>query len=1284
MTETLDDRRPLVRTLHLGVLWAFAVAQPLFDVLARDAAFFVVRRSEPLDLVLTALVMVVVLPLGLAIVPFLLHLLWKPLGTVAHNLLVAALGAIIALPPLKRAFLQTSDEALLVLAALSGLMALAIYVRVHWARTFLTVMAPAPLLFAAAFLLTPSIRKVVSPPETEIVSGAEGATADVVMLVLDELPLAALLDREGDLDEELFPGFARLSARTTWLRNASASHESTTWVVPSLLSGRLPGGDDELPIAHDHPRSLFTLLGDSHRMAVIESITDICPASLSGEAGEVQPLLARLESLSKDLSLVLAHVIAPQSLVAHLPSVTGNWGSFWRDVTSQRERVDAVDRFLFELADDTTDARPGLHFLHVLLPHIPYAYLPSGKQYTHPDAVVDPHEFESWPTQPWWSQQAMQRFMLQLAMVDGLINDLLDRMDETGLSETAVLVVTADHGVSFQPGGDRRRASEDNLDDLLYVPLFVGRPGQRQGLTLDRNVESIDVLPTIADLLGVPLPWRVDGVSAFGKTDSSRPQKTLARRSGEALVVDAALPAVRPLREQLGAVFGEPLSWAGIEALGLRPALVGRDVSSLKAAGSSPHHVVLAGTGSRPMIDLDGDSLPAYLAGQLIVSPERAPAPSELTVAVNGTVIATVPLLPDASDDEGAGPLFTVIIPEGAFVDGRNIITLLEQDAAGLWWTVGGDDWRLRVSPAGVETLSAGDDRALNVDRTAVRGALDRAEAAHGVLRLSGWAINLDNGEPADNVLVFVDGECVFAGHTGHERSDAGEISGDGAAAQSGFELELPMSSVGDLSRAPLRVFATSGDAAAELTYAHDAGWVSVVQHHLDDGVLVGSDGSRRTPRVGPLDGVLDTALIEDDRLNLLGWAADLEGSRNAELLLVLVDGRQVYSGRIWLERASLADDLGDPALHHAGFHHKLPLDWFGGPPDGRVQVFAVNGDHAVELRPTENARWVTPQSIPDQLQLDPRDASAVTWVMGDSVSELGTVTFNASDGWAAELTPWSLGGALDAAVDDGETLRLLGWAVDTMGGRPADHIVVLLDGQHLVAATPWLERSDVAETLGDEGLLPCGFQLVLPRAALSGDLPGRLSVVAVAGALAMELPFGAGAQWLQPTDDPPAPEPGATTPATEPLVPALTPDAPLDPETMTLVDTGLASGTGQLWRLADPLSSPLIDGAIDSALVEGGQLTLHGWAIDLEALTAAPHVVVVRDGTVLAVTDPSVERPDLVSTFDAPGLRSAGFTVALDLDGDQAGRVAVYALVGSSALRLRSSAAAAWIDQQR
>lgn len=48
-------------------------------------------------------------------------------------------------------------------------------------------------------------------------------------------------------------------------------------------------------------------------------------------------------------------------------------------------------------------------------------------------------------------------------------------------------------------------------DSVAYVPLMVKVPGQTEGRVDDSNLMAVDVVPTIADLVGISVAWDVDG-----------------------------------------------------------------------------------------------------------------------------------------------------------------------------------------------------------------------------------------------------------------------------------------------------------------------------------------------------------------------------------------------------------------------------------------------------------------------------------------------------------------------------------------------------------------------------------------------------------------------------------------------------------------------------------------------------------------------------------------------------------------------------------------------------
>ena len=86
------------------------------------------------------------------------------------------------------------------------------------------------------------------------------------------------------------------------------------------------------------------------------------------------------------------------------------------------------------------------------------------------------------------------------------------------------MVVTADHGISFQPGTHPRVIGRGNAPGVMWVPLFVKEPGQHRPRVDDRNWEHVDLLPTLAGHAGVEVPWPVDGRSALWPAADDRRQ----------------------------------------------------------------------------------------------------------------------------------------------------------------------------------------------------------------------------------------------------------------------------------------------------------------------------------------------------------------------------------------------------------------------------------------------------------------------------------------------------------------------------------------------------------------------------------------------------------------------------------------------------------------------------------------------------------------------------------------------------------------------------------------
>ena len=99
-----------------------------------------------------------------------------------------------------------------------------------------------------------------------------------------------------------------------------------------------------------------------------------------------------------------------------------------------------------------------------------------------------------------------------IAYMDEQVGRALRRLDQLGLRDNTIIVLTSDHGEAL---GENDRAGHDYLDDnIVMVPLFMEFPDRRgAGDVVVEQVRSIDVTPTVLDYLGLEADRRLDGVS---------------------------------------------------------------------------------------------------------------------------------------------------------------------------------------------------------------------------------------------------------------------------------------------------------------------------------------------------------------------------------------------------------------------------------------------------------------------------------------------------------------------------------------------------------------------------------------------------------------------------------------------------------------------------------------------------------------------------------------------------------------------------------------------------
>jgi hypothetical protein len=456
----------------------------------------------------------------------------------------------------------------------------------------------------------------------------------VVLLVMDEFPSDSLLDHRRRIDPVRYPNFAALAADSTWFRNAYSVYDSTTKAVPLILDGMRPrpgtSGD-----RRDHPHSIFDLF-KRHRYRIVDSeeASAICPPRLCRGGRTRRP-----------------------AIIPYLLS----------------GRPERFDRWVRSIQA----GRPTLWVKHLLLPHGPYQYLPSGAR-TRPGAA-DP--LPGMNTVPGFHDEYLtrhneQRYLLQLGFTDRLLGRLIRRLKREGIYDDTLIVVTADHGIAFQVGVETRRSTNDsNVEELTPVPLLVKRPGQQRGRVSDAYARTLDVTPTIAGALGWRLGYRADGHSAFGPVTRRRRTVMLTTRDFTKTISisrrrwEARRAAVvkRRLRQfgsgELGSLF---------TGIGPHRELIGRQVGDADVRASSVRAALVA---PELLADVRPGSgiAPTQIAGDLRGG--QAGEKRALAIAVNGRIEAV-----GRSFYLRGDPVehFALMIPETSLRAGRNSVELYE------------------------------------------------------------------------------------------------------------------------------------------------------------------------------------------------------------------------------------------------------------------------------------------------------------------------------------------------------------------------------------------------------------------------------------------------------------------------------------------------------------------------------------------------------------------------------------------------------------------------------
>ena len=289
---------------------------------------------------------------------------------------------------------------------------------------------------------------------------------------------------------------------------------NASWTRPSfasILSGRLPTNHGVMGKADSLPDELVTLpeaLDEAgyHTRGLVTNF-NVSPYYNFQQGFDHYEFLEPQHVLGADdaaAKLILHQVLrrVVEKVYAWLDVV--NPGGAYRD-------AETVNARLGDWLESADEGEPFFWFVGYMDPHDPY--------FVHPyDGTGYARSAHQHP-KPEEAPELRRLYDGEITYWDTHFGALISDLKERGLYDDLTIVVTSDHGEEFDDHGGFWHGTT-LYDEQVRVPLLVKLPANQRGGTVVRHwVQSIDLMPSVLQQLGVAIPEGVQGGNIFEGTD---------------------------------------------------------------------------------------------------------------------------------------------------------------------------------------------------------------------------------------------------------------------------------------------------------------------------------------------------------------------------------------------------------------------------------------------------------------------------------------------------------------------------------------------------------------------------------------------------------------------------------------------------------------------------------------------------------------------------------------------------------------------------------------------
>lgn len=669
-------RRHFLTYLALSTM---AITQPLFDLYAKNTTVFSAAKLSPFEVGLFLAIVSFGPTSFCTLVDWFSTLFGPKVNEATRLVMISGLSVVLGFAVTRWLQIEGSAGSIF----LAGGFAIAIpYAFDRWRAVrewshWLAALSPAVLL-SAVVALQPVLIGTNGPASDAIVGNKD---VTVLQVIFDEFPLFSLLAPDGSINSVRFPGFAELANNSTWYRNSVAESNFTHQAVPAILSSQVPkqsGG----PFLAQYPKNIFTLFGGRTSVEGIEPVTNLCPPSLCKNKLKDSAVSGthRFVQFLRDATYVLGHRIFPKFIRRHIPSIEGSWGGFGAVANEFKgqfadgalSQVTAIDE---AVSNVTKKDSPQIQIVHALLPHAPWRITPDLRidDLSPTISTMNPDNDEV-------IRDTYQTFLYQVGAADLVIKNLILNLKESGKWDSTMLVVTADHGISFLPTMPQRHTDftdSNQVDDIYRIPTFIKYPKQIEGQLDDCAMSNLDLLPTIIDVTQTKTSWKFVGESLAQRCPEGRVRRVVSA-TGQSDVLTSGFEAAR----NRASAYAEIVSNVGplfrVAAVGQSASQIGSAVTEAPLDTRITNWSLTQKAMFTNIASGRGSRVPALVTGEITLA-SPMDVGTEGIIVVDGIAAGVVGELSGARDVIG----FAAVLDYTLFTSGSHTVQLFVRDVDG-------------------------------------------------------------------------------------------------------------------------------------------------------------------------------------------------------------------------------------------------------------------------------------------------------------------------------------------------------------------------------------------------------------------------------------------------------------------------------------------------------------------------------------------------------------------------------------------------------------------------